>query len=260
MKRRLTKIMLFTGLLVLLAIGNALAANITLQDGRVAPSGDSWYTNPNENQEVEPGMVIDQRWDLEAFLLNGWKLTVQSGFNLQAGYGGYSSGDIFISTDSIPTPSVNGSSGTGWLYPYSNYGYEYVVDINWNTGAYDVYDFTKNTPQVQSTWYRQNNSSNPYKRVSGGEFVEIGSIEGYTSWTDPLGPGYEGAHYAATIDLGFLGANQEFWTHFTMGCGNDNMMGYGTTPVPEPATMLLLGTGLVGLAGFGRRKFRKNQG
>jgi len=33
--------------------------------------------------------------------------------------------------------------------------------------------------------------------------------------------------------------------------------GTNETPVPEPGTMMLLGSGLVGLAAWGRKKFRK---
>ena len=39
--------------------------------------------------------------------------------------------------------------------------------------------------------------------------------------------------------------------------GDDTSGGDGASPVPEPTTLVLLGSGLVGLAAFGKKRFKK---
>jgi len=58
------------------------------------------------------------------------------------------------------------------------------------------------------------------------------------------------------IDLAATGWDgDDLGLRWTMACSNDVIQGV-YNPIPEPGTLLLFGAGLLGLAGYGRRRTR----
>ena len=239
----------------------SLGTNITIDDG--SSSGTGWY-GAHEDQEVEPGCVATQAWDLEGFFLKGSELQVVGGFDFLNGVSGYSYeiGDIFLDIDGDYNPAAYNMSSDNvneeYVSVHSNFGYDYVLDLNVASAKYDLYKIDT-SGIVTTVYYDQNSNSNPFRYESGGELIKSGlslTFEGDLD-NDAVGGLLGDKHYALSgFDLGFI-AGKEFTAHLTMGCGNDNLMGQGTAPVPEPATMILFGMGLIGIAGVGRKHLLK---
>lgn len=111
---------------------------------------------------------------------------------------------------------------------------------------------------VSTTYYGINYGSGPWRYVPDGDLNLISSghsIIYQTGISDGDVGLLGGTHNAVTVDLGFLGSNVTFISHFTMECGNDNLMGRGV--IPEPGTLLLLGSGMLGLGFMGWYRKRR---
>ena len=249
------KILLLSFLAVFLMAGSAFALgmNITIYDNR----GYSGLAAGGEDNETEPDMINAQDWDLEGFFLEGTTLTMVGGWDFLNGksYGDkqYNSGDIFIDIDG------DAKYGDGADSSYLNYGYDYVLQVNWSDSNYNVFGLSSNSILVPVQESYNDPKSNPW-RYGGGDDVLDGwnnvDFSAFGTLTDDETDFAGGTHNYVAFDLTFLGSDiNNFIAHFTMGCGNDNLM--GSSSVPEPSTMLLFGTGFLGLAMIGRKKLFK---
>jgi len=227
--------------------------NITTYDGY--GSGTGWHGGQEDN-EVEPGAATGQSWDLEGFFLSDNDLAMVGGFDFVNGHpwssypgGIIEAGDIFLETDD------------------SNSYYDYVLDMDFGSTKYSVYDISGGGGTIAPTHDGPSGVNGlPWNWSNTGGLTPLAGYDGvgltYVSGLTDTGIGgglSGGSHNAAVVDLSFLAPSTDFSSFFTMECGNDVLTGGGgTAAVPEPATILLLGFGA--LAAFGgrlRKKFRK---
>ena len=262
-KMRMRKSLL-TGLIVLSMVfcsGLAMAwdyttfgTNITVYDGNGDGTTSGWHKGVNSGGTYEDGEVETfsghysaspgQMWDMEAFFYNGTTLTMIGGFDIINGVA--NTGNIY-ENGYIDPGHIFISDGTN--------NYAIAFDYDGSTATATAYTLT-NTSNLLETKYFTGTSSPWMLSVDGETETDLtATYLGFAGSTDLTGvaTGGNDKHNAIQVDLSSLTLGTNFTAHFTMECGNDNLMGR-TSQVPIPGAVWLFGSGLLGLVGIRRRR------
>ena len=155
----------------------------------------------------------------------------------------YGPGDLYIDKNGWNV------SGTGPHYYddifSSSEGWDYVIHLDTKTFTGNIYNINFSGITMTST-----PSGNVYREgqawMGGYGDPVLGNVTG----------SIDSSSITYIFDVTNLGLGNEIGFHWTMQCGNDIIEGNDPlqVQVPEPGTIMLIGTGLVGLAGTLRRR------
>jgi hypothetical protein len=275
------KVAVVTLALVFCFSGNVMAISFSgLNPGKEITSNDTIWNSDysggskalglagedNETEKLADGRstYTGQKWDFEGMFWNSSTkaLTIIAGWNFQTGVphsGSFvQAGDFFIgswgSTDYAHGKSF--VSEEALVFSRKGNALEAKGTYKMVAGGFKVLNTTDVTPL-----------SDPWRYKEGGAIeanslflYETGEIDDKTGmpfegWkdSDVAGNPFDDHHYYLQI-FGLDDSDIDgYILHMTLQCGND--VGRGTYNAPEPATIMLLGLGVVGIAGA--RRFKK---
>jgi hypothetical protein len=170
-------------------------------------------------------------------------------------YNGIGYGDLFLSSSwnpygTAPYQDDDNSNGTIWEYGFA-------LDDRWNDsgGTGMLYSLNSGNNDLDALLSEDFITGATFRN---GQEVAVDTINGDVSLirtgTWSINEGDKIINFLIDIDGTSLLNGPEIAFHWGQTCANDTIE--GSAPVPEPATMLLFGSGLIVLAAIGR-KFQK---